>query len=75
MGVDVNRVNMTAFALAAILGGIAGVLVGMYFQTVYPTMSFQAGLKGFTANLIGGLGWVVYQLVGHAAFLRVRAFG
>ncbi len=50
MGVDVNAVNSAAFALASIFGGIAGMLVAMYFQTVYPTMSFQAGLKGFSAN-------------------------
>jgi len=75
MGVDVNATNRWAFALAAILGGIAGVLVGMYFQTVYPTMSFQAGLKGFTANLIGGLGNIPGALVGGLVLGVVESYG
>lgn len=75
MGVDVNTVNLTAFALAAILGGIAGMLVGMYFQTVYPTMSFQAGLKGFAANLLGGLGNIPGAIAGGLVLGLVESFG
>ena len=75
MGVDVNAVNQAAFALAAILGGIAGVLVGMYFQTVYPTMSFQAGLKGFTANLLGGLGNIPGAMIGGVLLGLIESYG
>ncbi|MBX3063676.1 MAG: ABC transporter permease [Anaerolineae bacterium] len=75
MGVDVNAVNRTAFALAAILGGIAGMLVGMYFQTVYPTMSFQAGLKGFAANLLGGLGNIPGAVVGGLLLGLIESYG
>ncbi len=56
MGVPVNRVNALAFALASALGGLAGVLVGLYYNSVFPSMGFQAGLKGFTACVLGGLG-------------------
>lgn len=75
MGVDVNRVNAAAFAIAAILGGIAGVLVGIYFNTVYPTMSFQAGLKGFAANLLGGLGNIPGALLGGLVLGLVESYG
>jgi branched-chain amino acid transport system permease protein len=75
MGVDVNAVNRAAFALAAILGGIAGLLVGMYFQTVYPTMSFQAGLKGFAANLLGGLGNIPGAIIGGLVLGLIESFG
>ena len=75
MGVDVNRVNQAAFALAAILGGIAGVLVGIYFNTVYPTMSFQAGLKGFAANLLGGLGNIPGAIIGGLVLGLVESYG
>ncbi|HVU13296.1 MAG TPA: ABC transporter permease [Phototrophicaceae bacterium] len=75
MGVDVNRVNQTAFALAAILGGIAGVLVGIYFQTVYPTMSTDAVLKGFTANLIGGLGSIPGAVAGGLVLGLIESYG
>lgn len=75
MGVDVNAVNQTAFALAAILGGIAGVLVGIYFRTVYPTMSYQAGLKGFAANLLGGLGNVPGAVLGGLVLGLIESYG
>ena len=75
MGVDVNAVNRTAFAIAAILGGIAGLLVGIYFSTVYPTMSYQAGLKGFAANLLGELGNVPGAFVGGLVLGLIESFG
>jgi len=75
MGVDVNAVNRAAFMLAAILGGVAGMLVGMYFQTVYPTMSYQAVLKGFAANLMGGLGNIPGALAGGLVLGLIESFG
>jgi branched-chain amino acid transport system permease protein len=75
MGVDVNAVNRTAFAAASILGGIAGMLVGMYFNTVYPTMSFSAGLKGFAANLLGGLGNIPGALIGGLLLGLIESYG
>ena len=55
MGVNVNRVFNVAFALASALGGAAGVMVGIYYNTVYPAMGGTAGLKGFAACIFGGL--------------------
>lgn len=75
MGVDVNRVNAITYAIAAILGGFAGLLVGMYFNTVYPAMSFQAGLKGFAANLLGGLGNVPGAIFGGLLLGLIESYG
>lgn len=75
MGVDVNAVNRTAFIVASVLGGIAGMLVGIYFQTVYPTMSFQAGIKGFSANLLGGLGNIPGAMVGGLLLGLIESYG
>src|ERR1041385_968005 len=75
MGVDVNAVNRTAFVVASIMGGIAGMLVGMYFQTVYPTMSFQAGIKGFSANLLGGLGNVPGSMLSGLILGLIESYG
>jgi branched-chain amino acid transport system permease protein len=55
MGVNVNRVFSISFALASCLGGAAGVLVGIYYNTVYASMGGTAGLKGFAACIFGGL--------------------
>ena len=75
MGVDVNRVNALVFAIASALGGVAGVLVGMYFGSVYPTMGFQAGLKGFAAALLGGMGSVPGAIVGALLLGVIESYG
>jgi branched-chain amino acid transport system permease protein len=68
-------VNATTFAVAAALGGIAGVLIGMYFNTVYSSMSYQATLKGFAANLLGGLGSVPGAIVGGLLLGLIESYG
>lgn len=75
MGVNVHAVHQVSFAVASILGGFAGMLVGIYFSTVYPTMSFQAGLKGFAANLLGGLGNVLGTVFGGLFLGLVESYG
>lgn len=75
MGVDVNAVNRTTFAIASALGGVAGLLVGIYYSTVYPTMSFQAGIKGFAAVLLGGLGNVPGAVLGGLTLGLIESYG
>lgn len=55
MGVNVNRVFTLAFAVGSMLGGVAGVLVGIYYNLFYPTMGGLYGLKAFSASVVGGL--------------------
>ena len=55
MGVDVNRIFTLTFAFGSMLGGIAGVLIGFYYNLFYPTMGVMLGLKAFSAAVIGGL--------------------
>jgi branched-chain amino acid transport system permease protein len=64
MGVRVERVSAAAFALASALGALAGVLIGLYYNFITPTAGFQAGLKGFTACVLGGLGSVPASMAG-----------
>ena len=55
MGVNVNVVFTTAFAMGSLLGGVAGVLIGVYYNLFYPTMGGLYGLKAFSASVVGGL--------------------
>ena len=56
MGVNVNRVVMTAFAIGSGLAVIAGFLLAGEYKTVYPSLGFVPGLKAFCAAVIGGIG-------------------
>jgi branched-chain amino acid transport system permease protein len=75
VGVDVNRVNMTVFAIAAALGGVSGFLVGMYYNSIDPNMGFQAGLKGIIAQMIGGMGNVPGAIAGSLLLGLIESYG
>lgn len=75
VGVDVNRVNMTVFAIASALGGVSGFLVGMYYNSIDPNMGFQAGLKGIIAQMIGGMGNVPGAIAGSLLLGLVESYG
>ncbi|RIK36739.1 MAG: branched-chain amino acid ABC transporter permease [Chloroflexi bacterium] len=64
MGVNVNQVIVVTFFIGALLAGAAGVLVGIVFFSIRHTMGFLAGLKGFTAAVVGGIGSIPGALLG-----------
>ncbi|MDW8234509.1 MAG: ABC transporter permease [Roseiflexaceae bacterium] len=75
MGVNVHRVNQIVFAIASALGGLSGIMVGMYFNNIFPAMGFQATLKGFVAELIGGAGNVPGAIVGSLLLGLIESYG
>ena len=75
MGVDVNRVNQTVFGIAAALGGVSGMLVGMYYNQIDTAMSLQATLKGVVAEVVGGAGNVPGAVVGSLLLGLVESYG
>src|SRR3954469_12634039 len=56
MGVNVRQVISLTFLLGSGLGGAAGVLVGLYYTQIDFFMGYSAGLKAFTAAVLGGIG-------------------
>lgn len=55
LGVNVPRVMLVGNAIGCALGGIAGVLLGVYYNSVFAIMGGVAGLKAFAAAVFGGL--------------------
>ncbi len=64
MGIDVDRVIAVTFFIGSALAGAAGVMFGLVFGQIYHFMGFLAGLKGFTAAVIGGIGSIPGAMVG-----------
>jgi branched-chain amino acid transport system permease protein len=63
-GIDVDRVIVATFFIGSALAGAAGVMVGLVFYKVYHLMGFIAGLKGFTAAVVGGIGSIPGAMLG-----------
>jgi branched-chain amino acid transport system permease protein len=64
MGINVDRIIVVAFALGAVLAAIAGVSQGLQNNNIDFRMGFLAGLKAFTAAVLGGIGNIWGAVVG-----------
>lgn len=64
MGINVNQIIALTFIIGGALAGAAGLLVGLYNNTVVFTMGFTAGLRAFTAAVLGGIGNIGGAMLG-----------
>jgi branched-chain amino acid transport system permease protein len=64
MGIDINRVIATAFAIGSGLAAVAGLLFAVQAGQLTPYMGFTPVLKAFIAAVIGGFGSISGAIVG-----------
>lgn len=64
MGVEVDKVILTAFFLGSALAGAGGLIFGLYYNFTSFIIGFTAGLRAFTAAVLGGIGNVPGAMVG-----------
>lgn len=64
MGINVNRVISFTFAIGSALAAAGGVMVGIYYNAVWPYMGMMAGLKAFAAAVLGGIGSIPGAMIG-----------
>jgi branched-chain amino acid transport system permease protein len=64
LGIDVNRTIALTFFIGSAMAGVAGVMSGLEFNSISNTIGFLAGLKAFTAAVVGGIGSVPGAMIG-----------
>ena len=74
MGIDIDRVIVFTFFVGSALAGAGGVMNGLIFQNVNPYIGFNAGLKAFTAAVIGGIGSIKGAMWGGLMIGVAQAF-
>ena len=74
MGINVNNIISATFAIGSALAAAAGVLIGVYFNTINPLMGIMPGLKAFVAAVLGGIGIIPGAMLGGLAMGLIEAF-
>lgn len=64
MGINVDSTISFTFALGSALAGAAGILVGVYYNSINPLMGVLPGLKAFVAAVFGGIGLIPGAMIG-----------
>ncbi|MGW5327317.1 branched-chain amino acid ABC transporter permease [Streptomyces sp. NPDC004014] len=64
MGIDTNRIIVVAFAIGGFFAAVAGLSYGLKYGSVSYDMGFIAGLKAFTAAVLGGIGNIYGAMLG-----------
>ena len=64
MGIRVDKTISFTFAIGSAFAGAAGVLVGIYYNSIDPLMGFMPGLKAFVAAVFGGIGSIPGAMIG-----------
>ena len=64
MGISVDRTISFTFLIGSALAGAAGILVGIYYNSINPLMGMMPGLKAFVAAVFGGIGIIPGAMIG-----------
>ena len=75
MGVDVDRVVVMAFFLGSALAGAAGMIFGLYYNYTSFIIGYTAGLRAFTAAVLGGIGNIPGAMLGGVLIGLIESLG
>lgn len=68
LGINVDGIISATFFVSSALGGAAGVLYGLYFDSLSPDMGRSIELKGLAVIILGGMGSIPGAILGGIAF-------
>lgn len=75
MGINTNMIISGTFGVGAFMAGVAGILVGNYYNAVYPTMGYLLGMKAFAAAILGGIGSIPGAVFGGFIIGLIESLG
>jgi branched-chain amino acid transport system permease protein len=75
MGVEVDRVIIIAFFIGSALAGAGGLIFGLYYNFTSFIIGYTAGLRAFTAAVLGGVGNVPGAMLGGIIIGLIEAMG
>ncbi|WP_017349666.1 high-affinity branched-chain amino acid ABC transporter permease LivH [Pantoea sp. A4] len=64
LGINTDRVISLTFIIGATMAAVAGVLLGQFYGSINPFIGFMAGMKAFTAAVLGGIGSIPGAMIG-----------
>jgi len=74
LGINVDRTIALTFFIGSAMAGVAGVMSGLAFDQITNTIGFLAGLKAFTAAVVGGIGSIPGAMIGGLIIGLCEAF-
>jgi branched-chain amino acid transport system permease protein len=75
MGVDVDRVVVLTFFVGSALAGVAGLVFGLYYNYTSFIIGYTAGLRAFTAAVLGGIGNIPGAMLGGILIGLIESLG
>jgi len=64
LGINTDRVISLTFVIGTAMAAVAGVLLGQFYGVINPYIGFMAGMKAFTAAVLGGIGSIPGAMLG-----------
>ena len=75
LGINTNNLIALTFVIGAALAAVAAVLLGLQYGVINPHLGFLAGIKAFTAAVLGGIGGIPGAMLGGLLLGVAEAFG
>lgn len=75
LGINIDRIISVTFVIGSGLAAVAGLMVAMYYGLVNYSIGYIAGIKAFTAAVLGGIGSIPGAMLGGFVLGLIESLG